>query len=383
MNQIQNDASIEELEIDLVAIIRQVWHNRKFVFRVTLGFMVLGLIVALVTPKAYTASCDIVPQMSGGGTNSQVSSLARMAGINIPQSQDVTALSPYVYENILLSTRFRKELMTTKIEFREFDSPVSFYDYYTDETYSKSSAMYYVKRYTIDLLSDILSAVRGESDFDQGYFSDRESRIETLTLDEYNVVKTLSKAIAITLDDKKGYVVITATMPDPLAAAQLAQATIDLLQKYITEFKVEKVQSNLDFVQQRYDEVKLDFEQVQTRRAQYRDANQNTIKNSARVELERLEAEYQLIQNVYAELAMQLEQAKIQVKETTPILTIINPVTVPLKKSRPNRAMILFAFAFLGVVVGMGGVLLFPTIADIVGSQRMKGWIKELPTKDK
>ena len=383
MNQIQNNIPVEEQEIDLLELIQRMWHNRKFIIRITLAFMLLGLLVALFSKKEYTASCDVVPQTSSSSTSSQMSSLARLAGINIAQNQDVKVLSPFVYENILSSTRFRKELMTTPIDFKKAARPVSFYDYYTNEEFNKPSVVDYIMKYTIGLPGVIIGAIRGEQP-EPSYESLNEAttQIETLTKDEYRVVGILSGAVSLSLDDKKGYVTIAATMPEPLAAAQLAQATVDLLQKYITEFKVEKVQSNLDFVQQRHDEVKRDFEDVQARRARYRDANHNTIKNQARIEQERLEAEYQLAMNVYGELAMQLEQAKIKVKETTPILTIINPVTVPFNKSKPRRAMILFAFTLLGAVVGMGGVLLLPTVADIVDSQRMKGWIADTPQKE-
>ena len=374
MNQIQNNIPVEEQEIDLLELIQRMWHNRKFIIRITLAFMLLGLLVALFSKKEYTASCDVVPQTSSSSTSSQMSSLARLAGINIAQNQDVKVLSPYVYENILSSTRFRKELMTTPIDFKKVAHPVSFYDYYTNEEFNKPSVVDYVLKYTIGLPGVIMGAIRGEQP-EPNYetLNELPTQIETLTKDEYRVIRQLSGAISLTLDEDKGYVTIVATMPEPLAAAQLAQATVDLLQKYITEFKVEKVQSNLDFIQQRHDEVKRDFEDVQARRARYRDANHNTIKNQARIEQERLEAEYQLAMNVYGELAMQLEQAKIKVKETTPILTIINPVTVPFNKSKPRRAMILFVFTFLGAVVGMGGVLLLPAVADIVGSERMKG----------
>jgi len=50
------------------------------------------------------------------------------------------------------------------------------------------------------------------------------------------------------------------------------------------------------------------------------------------------------------------EQAKIQVKKDTPVFTIIEPVTVPSEKSKPNRLMILFIWFFLGGVVGAGTV---------------------------
>lgn len=182
----------------------------------------------------------------------------------------------------------------------------------------------------------------------------------------------------MTLDDKNGYLSLSVTMPEPLAAAEMAEAAVTLLQKYITEFKIEKVQSNLDFVQERYDEAKANFEDIQDRRARFRDANQNTSRYSARTQLEKLDAEYTLAMNMYSELASKLEQAKINVKETTPILTVINPVTVPLEKSKPRRAMILFGWTFFGIVLGMGTVLVLPSVAEITGSERLKGVVKDL-----
>jgi uncharacterized protein involved in exopolysaccharide biosynthesis len=184
------------------------------------------------------------------------------------------------------------------------------------------------------------------------------------------------------LTEKKGYVTITANMPEAVAAAQLAQATLTLLQKYITEFKIDKVQSNLDFVQSRYDEAKKNFEDIQFRRAKYRDSNQNLVKHSARVEQEKLDAEYTLAMTLYSELAKQLEQAKISVKETAPILTVINPVTIPYKKSKPQRATILMAFIFLGFAAGAGVVFGVPYLADLTGNDNIRRFVKELPEKE-
>lgn len=381
MEQNVNNVMVEEQEIDLVELIQKLWHNRWLIVKITIVFMVLGLLVALFSPKVYTASCDVVPQTSDNSKSSQMSSLAKLAGINLSQGEGTPTLSPYVYENILKSTKFKKELMQTEINFEKADRPVSFYEYYTSEEFNKPTVVDYVLKYTIGLPGVIMGAIRGEQPEPDYSSAEGGAKIESLTKDEYKVLSLLGESVMLSLDDKKGYVSITVNMPEPLAAAQLAQATLNLLQEYITVFKVEKVQSNLDFVQERYNEVKRDFEDVQARRARYRDANHNTIKNQARIEQERLEAEYQLAMNIYSELAMQLEQAKIKVKETTPILTVINPVTVPYKKSKPQRAMILMAFTFLGAVAGMGCVLVMPTVADIVGSERLKGIVKELPAK--
>ena len=359
----------QEQEIDLVELIKRMWENRMLILKITGVCFVLGLLIAVFSSKEYTAGCDFVPQTSNSGTSSRMSSLAALAGINMNQMEDVKALSPYVYENILNSSSFRKELMQTKLHYEDADRPVSFYEYNTSEEFNKPGIGKIVMKYTIGLPFVILNAIRGEQP-EPDYSSvggDGASKIETMTKEEYDCNKILSGCLSMTLDDKNGYISLSVIMPEPLAAAELAEAAVTLLQKYITEFKIEKVQSNLDFVQERYDEAKANFEDIQDRRARFRDANLNTTKYSARTQLEKLDD---------SELASKLEQAKINVKETTPILTVINPVTVPLEKSKPRRAMILFGWTFFGIVLGMGTVLVLPSVAEITGSERLKGVVK-------
>lgn len=380
--QNQNNMPVEEQEIDLVELIQKMWINRWLIIKVTGVFVVLGVLVALFSAKVYTASCDIVPDTGKSG-NSKMSSLAALAGVSLGGGEDVTALSPLVYENIMNGTSFRKELMQTKIDFEDIDKPVSFFDYYTSEEYNKPSVLSYVKKYTIGLPFVILNAIRGEQpepDYSAVGNSDGPT-LETLSKDEFDAMKILGQSISLTLQEKKGFVTITSNMPEAVAAAQLAQATVVLLQKYITEFKIAKVQSNLDFIQSRYDEAKKNFEDIQVRRAAFRDANTNTNKYSARVEAEKLDAEYTLAMNLYSELAAQLEQAKIEVKKDTPMLTVVRPVTIPYKKSKPQRLQILVAFTFLGVVAGAGLVLGLPMLANITGNDRFKRFVNELPEK--
>ncbi len=380
--QNQNNMPVEEQEIDLVELIQKMWINRWLIIKVTSVFVVLGVLVALFSAKVFTASCDIVPDTGKSG-NSKMSSLAALAGVNLGEGADVTALSPLVYQNIMNGTSFRKELMQTKIDFEKAYKPVSFFDYYTSEEYNKPGVFDYIKKYTIGLPFVILNAIRGEQpEPDYSAIGNSEGpTMETLSKDEYNALKILEQCVSLTLDNKNGYVTITTNMPEAVASAQLAQATVVLLQKYITEFKIAKVQSNLDFIQSRYNEAKKNFEDIQVRRAAFRDANTNTNKYSARVEAEKLDAEYTLAMNLYSELATQLEQAKIEVKKDTPILTVVRPVTIPYKKSKPQRLQILVAFTFLGVVAGAGLVLGLPMLANITGNDRIKRFVNELPEK--
>ena len=371
-------------QADLVELIQRMWINKVLIIIVTSVFVVLGLLVALFSPKEYTSACDVVPQASDSSALSRMGSLAALAGINLDQMQNVKTLSPLVYKNIMESTTFRKELMQTPLNFKEIDHPISFYEYCTNEEYNKPSIGEYIIKYTVGLPFVILKAIRGEQPSpDYGALNQSgDSSIETVTKEEYECLEALDDCITLRLDDKKGYVTISANMPEAVAAAQMAQATLELLQRYITEFKIEKVQSNLDFVQERYNEAKSNFEDIQSRRAKFRDANMNTTRYSAHAELEKLDAEYSLALNLYKELSTQLEQTKISVKETMPVLTVITPVTVPFKKSKPKRVVILFAYTFFGVLAGAGSVLVIPTIAEITGSDKLRRLVKELPKKE-
>lgn len=371
-------------QADLVELIQRMWINKGLVIKIAGAFVVLGLLVALFSPKEYTSACDVVPQASDSSALSRMGSLAALAGINLDQMQNVKTLSPLVYKNIMESTTFRKELMQTPLNFKEIDHPISFYEYCTNEEYNKPSIGEYIIKYTVGLPFVILKAIRGEQPSpDYGALNNSEKpSIETVTKEEYECLEALDDCITLRLDDKKGYVTISANMPEAVAAAQMAQATLELLQRYITEFKIEKVQSNLDFVQERYNEAKSNFEDIQSRRAKFRDANMNTTRYSAHAELEKLNAEYSLAMNLYSELASQLERAKISVKETMPVLTVITPVTVPFKKSKPKRVVILFAYTFFGVLAGAGSVLVIPTIAEITGSDKLRRLVKELPKKE-
>ena len=74
----------------------------------------------------------------------------------------------------------------------------------------------------------------------------------------------------------------------------------------------------------------------------------------AKTEEERLQSEYSIAFSVYSELAKQLEQAQIQVKEETPVFSVLSPTVVPKLKSKPQKVKILAIWLFLGGVIGTG-----------------------------
>lgn len=357
-------------ELDLIELVRKLWLKRKFILKVTGIFMLLGLLFALFGAKEYTASCEFVPQSSRSASNTSMARLASLAGINMTNlASGEQTISPLVYPNVLNSVAFKRELLQTPIRIEEEPEPITLLAFLSDDKYRKFSLTGTILKYTVGLPGLIVQAIRGEHE-ESVQISDEPFII--LTKEERKALRALKPIIDLQVEEKKGFITLEVQMPEAFAAAQVAESALMLLQKYITEFKLDKVQSNLEFIQERYDELKKEYEQIQEQRAAYRDANQGISTSRARTNLEKLDNQYNLAYSVYSEMATQLEQAKIQVKETTPILTVIDPVSMPVKPSKPRKMLILVAFTFLGGVVACGYVLLAPAFREAFAPVRKK-----------
>ena len=240
-NRISNNDmnNIEEQEIDLLELVTRLWSKRMFIIKITAVFMVLGVFVAIFSPKEYSASCTIVPQTkskSGGGS---LSALASIAGISVGDIGGGETLSPLVYSNVMNNKNLLKELIYTPISFSEFDEPVTLLDYYTNPDYQKFSLMGTVKKYTIGLPGLILGAIM-KKDEEPSQSTGGNSNLVTLTKQELACIKAIKAQTNILIEKKDGYISISSNMPEALAAAQVTERMVDLLQKYVTEFKIQK-----------------------------------------------------------------------------------------------------------------------------------------------
>lgn len=339
-------------EIDLIALAKTVWEGKKTIIFSVIICGIIGVTIAMLSPKEYTASTTMVPQVSDGASKmGGLSSLAAMAGFNLNTGNSSADLSPMLYPQIIASVPFQLEIMNIPFTFPDVEKPVSLFQYYTE--IKKPGAIALVKKYTVGLPGVIIKALKATPPETTTLTN---NKLIWLTIEQDGIRQALEKTITLEVDSKEGYLTLTANSEDALLSAQIAEKTLDLLQQYITTFKIGKATEQLRFIEERYNDNKQEFENAQTALANYRDKNKNVTSARARTREERLQSEYQLAFDVYSGLAQQLEQARIQVKEDTPVFSVIKPVTVPIEKSSPNRPMILFIWIFLGGIVGIGWV---------------------------
>ena len=331
------------------------WEGRKIIIISTAIFMALGLVAALTMKRTYTVSTVMVPQV-GSSRNSSLSSLASLAGFDLGTSNMTASdLSPLVYPQIVSSVPFRKELMYTPLHYEKADTAVSMYTYAKE--YVKPTVMGTVLKYTIGLPGVIMGALRKEKPemtmpVSEGD-GDSAPKPILLTKDEERIIKVIAQSVTLNVDKKEGYITLMVNGSEPIQTAELALKAQQLLQTEITRFRTEKAQKQLDYVQARYNEIKAEAESYQSALATVTDRSQNMTTSRARIERERLQSKYAVTSSIYSEMAKQLEQAKMQVKRDTPVLTIIQPVTVPRQPSN-SRAKTLIIWTFLGGILGCG-----------------------------
>ena len=357
-NNLQQQNQFQEEEIDIMAFVKRLWEKKSFIIKVTCIFAVLGVVVAIITPNEYTASCVVVPETKGGAFSaSSLGGLAAMAGINLGSANGGEMLSPMMYDKLMKNIDLRKELMHTPINWEEYDEPVTILDYYTNPEYKKSSVLGTVKKYTIGLPFTILKAIKGEQEKEDVALPSNGPKLSAYTQDELKCIKAFAKQFSILTDKKNGDVTISARMPEALAAAQVVDAVQNLLQKYVIELKLQKAEVNYEYIKQRYDEAKVVFEQKQEEYAKFQDANKMLTTALSKAKEEQMRSEFNVAKDLFNQLTTQLVQAEMKIKEDIPILTVVEPVQVPLEKSKPQRVKILFIWCFLGGVLGCSLIL--------------------------
>ena len=343
-------------EIDLIALLKTVFLARRYVLRITTLFAIVGVVVALVSPVSYTATSTFMPQLSEGRSSSSLGGLASLAGINLSavmggQPQEI---SPSLYPQITKSIPYRLSLLNEPVGPNDISMRA-----YILENAGGPSVLSTIKKYTIGLPGLLFSSTDSADD-------NSESSLLTISEEDRGLFAYLEGVLTIEVDEKEGLVSLHAELKDRVVAARLAQAATDLLQRNIIAFKSQSARNNLDFIERQFESKRQEFEQIQDSIAIFKDQNLNITSTLYQNQLTRLESQFTVTSSVFQELAGQVEQAKIQVNKDTPIFTIIEPVSIPLDRTKPKRTLIVVIWTFLGGVMAVGWALLRAPTKEII-----------------
>lgn len=343
----------EEQEIDIMELVGKLWKNRKLIIKWSIVGAVIGLVVGFSLPKKYTASATLAPETQQR-TSSSVSSIASMMGVSLNNSVD--AISVDMFPDVVHSTPFIVELFDLPVTFERRDSVISttLVDYMLE--YQRKPWWSYVADAPFKALGWCINLMKP----DEEEASDAGNDVlnpTNLPKKERGVVKFFSENIMVTVDKKTGKTTMSLELQDPKVVAAVMNAVVDNLKEYMSDYRTSKARQDVENLSEICRQRKEDYYQAQQAYADFVDANKSVIRQSAQAERERLQQEMNLAYQVYSQVAQQLEGARIQEQQAKPVFAILDPVTVPIRKSAPSKAKMLVVFTFLAACCAAAWVL--------------------------
>lgn len=349
----QANKIIRNNELDLLALVRFLWSIRFHIARVTLLFVILGLIVAFTNPVEYEAQTKLLPEVQeseGPKLTGGLGSLAGIAGIDL-SSGPAGSMSTTLYPEIVKSLPFVLKLMNDSIYFENIELTTTSIDYL--ENYASRSLLDYIYLYTIGLPSIVKNLIVNSFFEEKVIEIDHPNEFYRLSKEQMAYIEDFRNRVLLSIDETTGLIVISVKMQDAFASAQLAKKIELQVTSEVIKYKTNKARENLEFIKASFFDAKQRFENVQLQLAQVTDKNLNVTSTTARIKLKSLQNEYDVAFDVYKGLASQVEQAKLKLKNDTPVFTILEPVKVPVEKSEPKRLVILLSFTFIGVLFAL------------------------------
>ena len=234
----QSNQGDQEIEIDLMDILRKIIGIRKKIYKAAGIGLIIGIIIAISIPKQYTVEVTLSPEMGstkGGGLSGLAASFL---GSGATMSDGTDALNASLSADIVSSPPFLLELSVMEIPASE-NKKMTLNTYLDEESSPWWS-------YIIGLPSMVIGGVK--SLFikeDEETISDRgnQGTIE-LSKKESQKIETLKKMIIASVDKKTSMTTVAVTLQNPKVAAVVADSVVGKLQEYIINYRTSKAKED-------------------------------------------------------------------------------------------------------------------------------------------
>jgi uncharacterized protein involved in exopolysaccharide biosynthesis len=310
-------------------LVPPIWAARKPIALITLGVTVLAFVVNyFVLPRRYTAIATLLPETEKSklSTLSQFADIAQLAGVSIPGSEIARLYPAIVVSETILRNVIEKPYKTNK-----FPAPVNLIQYF-----------------------ELADRPPGEA------------------MDA--ALKVLRNSISASFDNRTNIVTITAEMREPQLAADVLNATIDELDKFMREKKITNASEQRKWVEERLKEVEGQLKTSEENLKAFREQNRRVMDSpQLLMEQERLMREVQINSTLFIELKKQYELAKIEEIKNITIVNILDRARAPVDKSGPNRSGNTALMFLLAAVCSSGYVA-----ARAVYGSRIREFLKSL-----
>lgn len=339
------EKNTEEIELDLLDIVRKIIAIRKKLYYAAILGLIIGGVIGLSIPKKYTVNVTLSPEIGGSKDGNGLAGIAASflnTGITMGDGSD--ALNASLSGDIVSSTPFLIELLSMKVPYPERNDEMTLNEYLSEQT---SPWWNYIIGFPGLLVSGVKSLFSDDEINDENL---KEGAIE-LTKEKKKKIDYLRKNIIASVDKKTFITNVYVTFQNPRVAAITADSVVIKLQDYIITYRTSKAKDDCAYLEKLFRERQQEYYDAQRKYADYVDTHDNLILQSVRAEQERLQNDMSLAYQVYSQVANQLQIARAKVQEVKPVFAVVEPAVVPLNRSGVGTIAYAILLVFLSVVV--------------------------------
>lgn len=338
-------------EINVSEIFEVFKNDKKTIIYFIVIFFLLSLVAILLSETLYTSTIKFIPQTENESNLGGLGGMASLAGISLGGNQNAISTIPSsMYPTIVEGIPFKLQVLDRKVFMEDLQDSLSVREYFN--TYYEKPTGYFFKKYTIGIVPTLKNSFKNTEEVQYQSSTVKNGVVYSSSSDNY-IFGRLNDFISIDPGAKQGFSSLSVSLPSPALASQLNQISMEVLQKLLIEYKIATAKKEFLFLESQFNIKKEEYEQAQSKLAQFKDNNQGLVSASAQTRLQRLQYEFELSFSLYSEIARNLEQARIKISKDTPIFSVIDPVMLPRSKSHPNIPFYIIGFTFLGGFIGL------------------------------
>lgn len=335
--------------IDLRVIIKRIW-DRKWRIALTMFLTaVLSYLFILLFPRYYKSEVVLAPESETLPTGGALGSLVSSFGMDLGSIQNSDAIYPMLYPNLFESNDFVVRLFDITVE--KIDGSVST-DYYT-----------FIKKYRKHpfwkpVVSKIKKKLKPAPAPRKQISGSEGSKINPFMLTEEQdaIVESVRNSVKCIVDKKTDVITIQVEEQDPLVSAILADSIRARLQTFITEYRTSKARADCAYYQMITDDARNDYQEAVKKYSEFCDSHKNAANQVILSEIENLENDVEIKFSTYSAMNTQLQAMKAKVQESTPVFTILQNASVPVKPSSPKRLIFSVFMMFMSMFVSIAWI---------------------------
>lgn len=163
-------------------------------------------------------------------------------------------------------------------------------------------------------------------------------------------LKKLQDHLGASANARTGVITFTLEGPSPSAAKLMSDTALAALNDLVVSIRHKHAAAERQFTEERWTVLRDSLTAHEEILRRFYERNRQITSPELQFEELRLRREVERVQTVYAQIGAQLEQARIQEVRDIPVISVIDPPTVPIRKSSPKTKLLLITAAVLGTV---------------------------------